>query len=113
MGHQVLAIALGGKTYKLKYGHRGGNHGVFDKNTKRSYITSQNHGYAVQYESIILKGMEITHLNLNDGTVEGMEHRDLPIFSVQFHPEASPGLMIQVILFDKFIAMMKEDKNNA
>ena len=113
MGHQVLAIALGGKTYKLKYGHRGGNHGVFDKNTRRSYITSQNHGYAVQYESIILKGMEITHLNLNDGTVEGMEHRDLPIFSVQFHPEASPGPNDTGYLFDKFIAMMKEDKNNA
>ena len=63
------------KTYKLKYGHRGGNHGVYDKETKRSYITSQNHGYAVQHESIILKGMEVTHLNLNDGTVEGMEHQ--------------------------------------
>lgn len=113
MGHQILAIAMGGKTYKLKYGHRGGNHGVFDKNTKRSYITSQNHGYAVQYESIILKGMEITHLNLNDGTVEGMEHRDLPIFSVQFHPEASPGSNDTGYLFDKFIAMMEEDKNNA
>ena len=71
---------LGGKTYKLKYGHRGGNHGVYDKETKRSYITSQNHGYAVQHESIILKGMEVTHLNLNDGTVEGMEHRDLLYF---------------------------------
>src|SRR3546814_16524600 len=63
MGHQILAIALGGKTYKMKYGHRGGNHGVYDKNTKRSYITSKNHGYAVQYESIILKGMDITHMN--------------------------------------------------
>ncbi len=113
MGHQILAIALGGKTYKLKYGHRGGNHGVFDKNTKRSYITSQNHGYAVKYESIILKGMEITHLNLNDGTVEGMEHRDLPIFSVQFHPEASPGPNDTGYLFDKFIGMMKEDRENA
>ena len=113
MGHQILAIALGGKTYKLKYGHRGGNHGVFDKNTKRSYITSQDHGYAVQYESIILKGMEITHLNLNDGTVEGMEHRDLPIFSVQFHPEASPGPNDTGYLFDKFTGMMKEDRENA
>jgi len=110
MGHQILSLALGGKTYKLKYGHRGGNHGVFDKETKRSYITSQNHGYAVQYESVILKGMEITHLNLNDGTVEGMEHRDLPIFSVQFHPEASPGPNDTSYLFDKFLKMMKEDK---
>ena len=113
MGHQVLALAFGGKTYKLKYGHRGGNHGVFDKNTKRSYITSQNHGFAVQYESIILKGMEITHLNLNDGTVEGIEHRDLPVFSVQFHPEASPGPNDTGYLFDKFINMMKGDRINA
>ena len=113
MGHQLLALALGGRTYKLKYGHRGGNHGVYDKDTKRSCITSQNHGYAVKLESIILKGMEVTHLNLNDGTVEGMEHRDLPIFSVQFHPEASPGPNDSGYLFDKFIGMMKEDSNNA
>ena len=113
MGHQLLALALGGRTYKLKYGHRGGNHGVYDKDTKRSCITSQNHGYAVKHESIILKGMEVTHLNLNDGTVEGMEHRDLPIFSVQFHQEASPGPNDSGYLFDKFIGMMKEDSNNA
>ena len=113
MGHQILALALGGKTYKLKYVHRGGNHGVYDKETKRSYITSQNHGYAVQHESIILKGMEVTHLNLNDGTVEGMEHRDLPIFSVQFHPEASPGPDDNAYLFDKFINRMKGDRENA
>ena len=108
MGHQILALALGGETYKMKYGHRGGNHGVFDKNTKRSTITSQNHGYAVRYESIILKGMEVTHLNLNDGTVEGMEHRDLPVFSVQFHPEASPGPEDNGYLFDRFIDMMRK-----
>ena len=113
MGHQLLALALGGRTYKLKYGHRGGNHGVYDKDTKRSCITSQNHGYAVKHESIILKVMEVTHLNLNYGTVEGMEHRDLPIFSVQFHPEASPGPNDSGYLFDKFIGMMKEDSNNA
>lgn len=113
MGHQILTIALGGRTYKLKYGHRGGNHGVYDKETKRSYITSQNHGYAVNHESIILKGMEVTHLNLNDGTVEGMEHRDLPIFSTQFHPEAKPGAGDSGYLFDKFINMMKEDAKNA
>lgn len=106
MGHQILALAFGGKTYKLKYGHRGGNHGVYDKETKRSYITSQNHGYAVDLESIILKGLEVTHLNLNDGTVEGMEHRDLPVFSVQFHPEASPGPTDTAYLFDKFISLL-------
>ena len=113
MGHQILTIALGGKTYKLKYGHRGGNHGVYDKETKRSYITAQNHGYAVNHDSIILKGMEVTHLNLNDGTVEGMEHRDLPIFSTQFHPEAKQGAGDSGYLFDKFIKMMKEDAKNA
>lgn len=107
MGHQVLALAAGGKTYKLKYGHRGANHGVYDKETNRSYITSQNHGYAVDSNSIILKGMEVTHINLNDGTVEGMRHRDLPIFSVQYHPEASPGPNDNQYLFDKFVNMMK------
>lgn len=113
MGHQILALAAGGKTYKLKYGHRGGNHGVYDKDTKRSYITSQNHGYAVKMESIMLKGMEVTHLNLNDGTVEGMEHRDLPVFSVQFHPEASPGPNDSAYLFDKFIDLMKGGEKHA
>lgn len=113
MGHQILALAAGGQTYKLKYGHRGGNHGVYDKDTKRSYITSQNHGYAVKMESIMLNSMEVTHLNLNDGTVEGMEHRELPVFSVQFHPEASPGPNDSVYLFDKFVNLMKGGRNNA
>ncbi|MCC2864747.1 glutamine-hydrolyzing carbamoyl-phosphate synthase small subunit [Ihubacter massiliensis] len=113
MGHQILALAAGGKTYKLKYGHRGGNHGVYDKDTKRSYITSQNHGYAVKMESIMLNGLEVTHLNLNDGTVEGMEHRDLPVFSVQFHPEASPGPNDSAYLFDKFVTLMKGGKEHA
>ncbi len=113
MGHQILALAAGGKTYKLKYGHRGGNHGVYDKETKRSYITSQNHGYAVKMESIMLNGMEVTHLNLNDGTVEGMEHRELPVFSVQFHPEASPGPCDSAYLFDKFINLMEGGEGHA
>ena len=111
MGHQVLALAMGGKTYKLKYGHRGGNHGVFDKDTGKSYITSQNHGYAVDGDSLIFRGMEMTHINLNDMTVEGMKHRTLPVFSVQFHPEASPGPQDTAYLFDKFMTMM--EKNNA
>lgn len=109
MGHQVLALALGGDTYKLKYGHRGGNHGVYDKDIDKAYITSQNHGYAVKAESIFLKGMEITHINLNDETVEGMKHKSLPIFSVQFHPEASPGPRDSKHLFDKFLSLIKED----
>lgn len=113
LGHQILAIALGGKTYKLKYGHRGSNHGVYDKETKRSYITSQNHGYAVSHESIILKGMEVTHLNLNDGTVEGMEHRDLPVFSTQFCPETTADANDSGYLFDKFIKMMKGERDHA
>ena len=107
MGHQMIALACGGKTYKLKYGHRGCNHGVFDKKTGRSYITSQNHGYAVDANSIILKGLDVTHLNLNDGTVEGMEHYSKPIFSVQFHPESNPGPNDTGYLFDKFIDLMK------
>lgn len=106
MGHQVLALAAGGRTFKLKYGHRGGNHGVYDKERDQACITSQNHGYAVSPESIVLKGMEVTHINLNDGTVEGMRHRSLPVFSVQFHPEASPGPGDSGYLFAQFMDLM-------
>ncbi|MBK5253386.1 MAG: glutamine-hydrolyzing carbamoyl-phosphate synthase small subunit [Peptostreptococcaceae bacterium] len=110
MGHQLIGLAVGGKTFKLKYGHRGCNHGVFDKNTGKSYITSQNHGYSVNAESVILNGLDITHLNLNDGTVEGMEHISKPVFSVQFHPESSPGPNDTRYLFDKFIDLMEGGK---
>lgn len=110
MGHQLIALACGGDTYKLKYGHRGCNHGVFDKNTGKSYITSQNHGYAVRPESVILNRLEITHLNLNDGTVEGMEHMNKPVFSVQFHPESNPGPNDTGYLFDKFVDLMEGGK---
>ncbi|OPJ55964.1 glutamine-hydrolyzing carbamoyl-phosphate synthase small subunit [Alkalithermobacter paradoxus] len=106
MGHQVLALAVGGKTYKLKYGHRGGNHGVYDIERDRAYITSQNHGYVVDKESIE-KDMIVTHINLNDETVEGMKHKTLPVFSVQFHPEGSPGPTDTSYIFDKFISMVK------
>ena len=103
-----LALAAGGRTYKLKYGHRGANHGVYSKETGRSCITSQNHGYAVEAESILLHDMEVTELNLNDRTVEGMRHRTRPIFSVQYHPEANPGPADSQYLFDRFVEMMKK-----
>ncbi|HYX82992.1 MAG TPA: carbamoyl phosphate synthase small subunit, partial [Gemmatimonadales bacterium] len=94
LGHQLLGLAMGGKTIKLPYGHRGGNHPVRDLATGQVLITSQNHGFAVSGETGGVPGaksLEITHLNLNDGTVEGIKHREYPIFAVQYHPEASPG----------------------
>lgn len=113
MGHQLIALALGGKTFKLLYGHRGGNHGVSDRMLGRCYITSQNHGYAVSEESVRALGMEITHVNLNDGTVEGMRHPTLPLFSVQFHPESCPGPQDSGHLFDHFLQMMEKRRTTA
>lgn len=107
LGHQILALALGGDTYKMKFGHRGGNHGVYDKEIKKAFITSQNHGYAVAAESLKNKDVKITHINLNDNTVEGIRHSSLPVFSVQFHPEGAPGPTDASYLFDKFIRNMK------
>ena len=104
---QLLALACGGKTGKLKYGHRGANQPVKSLLDGRVYITSQNHGYAVQPQSIVLKGLEATHLNLNDGSVEGMAHLSKPVFSVQFHPESNPGPNDTGYLFDQFIDLMK------
>ena len=91
LGHQLLSRAIGAKTYKLKFGHRGGNQPVKNLDTGRVEITSQNHGFAVEPESLQKAGGVITHVNLNDGTVEGFRHNTLPVFSVQYHPEASPG----------------------
>jgi carbamoyl-phosphate synthase small subunit len=107
MGHQILALAAGGRTYKMKYGHRGGNHGVQDFLAGRAAITSQNHGFAVDEQSLPACGMIVTHRNLNDGTVEGMRCESLPAFSVQYHPEASPGPNDSAYLFDRFIEMME------
>lgn len=100
LGHQLLALALGGKTAKLKFGHRGCNHPVKDLETNRVTITSQNHGYVVE---TLPKEVEATHININDGTIEGMKHKTLPIFSVQFHPEASAGPKDSEYIFDKFM----------
>ena len=104
LGHQLLGLALGGNTYKLKFGHHGGNHPVKDLITGRCYITSQNHNYALEKD--FSPDVEITHYNVNDSTVEGFRHRHLPILSVQYHPEAAPGPQDSVYLFDEFIKMM-------
>jgi len=107
LGHQILGQALGGKTYKLKFGHHGANHPVMDLGTRKVEITSQNHGFAVDVES--LKGKAVlSHVSLNDNTVEGMRHAELPVFSVQYHPEASPGPNDAAYLFDRFEALMAE-----
>jgi carbamoyl-phosphate synthase small subunit len=110
LGHQIMGLALGGKTYKLKFGHHGGNQPVMDLITRKVEITSQNHGFAVDADS--LKGaVEVTHLNLNDNTVEGLAHRELPIFSVQYHPESSPGPHDANYLFHRFIDLMAQHRN--
>jgi carbamoyl-phosphate synthase small subunit len=106
LGHQLLALALGGSTYKLKFGHRGSNHPVKNLLTQSIEITSQNHGFAVQPESLDPAEVQITHVNLNDGTNEGFRHRRLPVFSVQYHPEASPGPHDSDYLFRDFIRLM-------
>jgi carbamoyl-phosphate synthase small subunit len=107
LGHQILGLALGGKTYKLKFGHHGANHPVMDLTTRKVEITSQNHGFAVDVDSLAGKAV-LTHINLNDKTVEGMRHDRLPIFSVQYHPEASPGPNDPSYLFDRFAKLMDD-----
>ena len=107
LGHQLVGIALGGKTFKLKFGHRGTNQPVKNMLTGKIEITSQNHGFAVDTDSLKEKNIEITHINLNDNTLEGFRHREYPIFTVQYHPEASPGPHDAKYLFDEFKAMMQ------
>ena len=107
LGHQLLSLALGGKTYKLKFGHRGANHPVKNHDTNQIEITSQNHGFCVDLDSLKDKDVELTHVNLNDNTSEGVRSKKLKAFSVQYHPEASPGPHDSSYLFDYFIEMMK------
>ena len=110
LGHQILALALGANTYKLKFGHRGSNQPVKDLRTGKVAITSQNHGYAIDAKSLKGLPVQITHVSLNDGTIEGFRHTSLPISSVQYHPEAAPGPNDSVHLFDEFIFNMKTFK---
>jgi carbamoyl-phosphate synthase small subunit len=107
LGHQLLGHAFGGKTFKLKFGHRGGNQPVKNERTGRIEITSHNHGFAVDPDSLNRNEVELTHFNLNDGCLEGMRHRSLPVFSVQYHPEAGPGPHDATYLFHEFIAQMR------
>jgi carbamoyl-phosphate synthase small subunit len=109
MGHLILGRVFGAKTFKLKFGHRGANHPVRDLANGRIHITAQNHGYATDPDSL-KNGLEVTHINLNDGTVEGLRHKELPIFAIQYHSEASPGPLDNTYLFEKFVEMVRGGK---
>ena len=109
LGHQILGLAYGGSTYKLKFGHRGGNQPVKDLTTGHVEITSQNHGFTVDLDSLDKEAIELTHINLNDGSLEGMRHRRFPAFSVQYHPEHAPGPHDSLYLFDRFVEMMRSE----
>jgi len=113
LGQQILALALGGKTYKLKFGHHGANHPVKDLRTGKVAITTQNHGFCVDIDSLPTEEAEITHGNLNDGTLEGMRHKHLPVFSVQYHPEATPGPHDARYLFGQFVDLMAKAAGEA
>ncbi len=110
LGHQILALALGGQTYKLKFGHRGANHPVMDLETRKVEITAQNHGFCVDVDSLDSKDIEVTHINLNDKTCEGFRHKRHPLFSVQYHPESSPGPHDSDYLFERFHQLIKNNQ---
>ena len=112
LGHQLLGLAFEGKTYKLKFGHRGGNHPVKNLITGKVEISAHNHGFAVDPDSLKDSEIQLTHLNLNDQTLEGFRHRYLPVFSVQYHPEAAPGPHDSLYLFDDFLRLMREESDN-
>jgi carbamoyl-phosphate synthase small subunit len=111
LGHQLIGKAFGAETFKLKFGHRGGNHPVRDITTGRVYITTQNHGYAVDSHGL-QGGLEVSHINLNDNTVEGFRHKDLPVMSIQYHSEGSPGPQDNVYLFERFLNTIDKRKNS-
>lgn len=111
LGNQLIARAFGARTFKMKFGHRGGNHPVRDLATGRIHITAQNHGYAVDPDTL-KDGLEVTQINLNDGTVEGLRHKELPLFAIQYHSEASPGPLDNTYLFDQFLEMVKGSKRD-
>lgn len=113
MGHQIFALANGANTKKMKFGHRGGNHPVKDFDLDRVFITAQNHGYCVDDDSIEKSDLEVTQVNLNDKSIEGLKHKSLPAFSVQYHPEASPGPNDTKYLFDSFLESIKKETNHA
>ena len=113
LGHQLVGLALGGKTYKLKFGHHGGNHPVKQLKSGKVEITAHNHNFAVDPDSLPQSEVELTHLDLNDNTLEGLRHRNLPLFSVQYHPEASPGPHDSHYLFKDFVSMMEEWKGGS
>lgn len=110
LGHQILGMAFGGKTYKLKFGHHGLNHPVKELESGKIMITVQNHGFCIDIDSLKDPDVEITHINLNDNTLEGMRHKKLPVFSVQFHPEAAPGPNDTKYLFKEFVEMIEKSK---
>jgi carbamoyl-phosphate synthase small subunit len=110
LGHQLIAHAFGAKTFKLKFGHRGGNHPVRDLSTGKIHITTQNHGYAVDADSV-KNGLEVSHINSNDSTVEGLIHKELPIISIQYHSEGAPGPQDNVYLFDRFLNIIEHNRS--
>jgi carbamoyl-phosphate synthase small subunit len=113
LGQQLMGLAFGGKTYKLKFGHRGANHPVLNRLTNKVEITSHNHGFAVDPDSLNDREVELTHVNLNDQTLEGFRHRCYPAFCVQYHPEAAPGPHDSLYLFDDFVKLMNDHKGGA
>jgi carbamoyl-phosphate synthase small subunit len=108
LGNQIVGKAFGAGTFKLPFGHRGGNHPVKELETDRVYITSQNHGYAVDAAGLERSGLVVSHVNLNDGTVEGLRHRELPVFTIQYHPEANPGPRDSNYMFNRFVEAMEK-----